>query len=171
MDPSIKENLLCHSRYIRDILAPIVAQKGGRLNEQQITALKAIFASLSSVRMTRQLLQYSRIEKALSIIAVEGNPWPVDTVLLSEALVNAWEDRIGPLRTIRADLWGPGGRLEGVMKLRTPAGDVSLGCSGTPYAAFRKTSGLMRPIAESVGVVRGECRKSLQSLQARTHRL
>lgn len=128
MGLSVKENLLGHSRYIRDVLAPIVAQQGGRLNEQQIIALKTIFASLGSVRMTRELLQHSRIEKALSMIAVEGNAWPVDAILLSEALVNAWDARIGPLRTIRADLWGPGGRLEGVMKLRTPTGDVSIGC-------------------------------------------
>jgi hypothetical protein len=138
MGPSVKENLLSHSRYIRDVLAPILAQKGGRLNEQQIIALKTIFASLGSVRMTRELLQHSRIEKALSMIAVEGNAWPVDAILLSEALVNAWEDRIGPLRTIRADLWGPGGRLEGVMKLRTPTGDVSMSCCGILQAALRK---------------------------------
>jgi len=138
MAPSLKENLLCHSRYIRDVLQPIVAKKGGRLNEQQITALKTIFASISSVKMTRELLQYSRIEKALSIIAVEGDAWPVDAILISEALINAWDIRIGPLRTIRADLWGPGGRLEGVMKLRTPTGGVSSGYSGTPHAALRE---------------------------------
>lgn len=138
MGLSVKENLLGHSRYIRDVLAPIVAEKGGRLNEQQTIALKTIFASLGSVRMTRELLQYSRIEKALSMIAVEGNAWPMDAILLSEALVNAWDARIGPLRTIRADLWGPGGRLEGVMKLRTPTGDVSTGSRGILQDALGK---------------------------------
>ena len=120
MGPSVQENLLCHSRYIRDILAPVVAREGGRLNDQQMTALKTIFASLSTVRITVELLQYSRMEKALNVIAIEGSAWPVDATLLAEALLNSWEDSIGPLRNIRADLWGPGGRLEGIKKLKVP---------------------------------------------------
>lgn len=136
MGLSLQESLLCHSRYIRDVLEPVVAKKGGRLNEEEITALKTIFASLSNVKMTRELIQYSRIEKALSIIAVqgdiggEGDAWPVDAILMSEALLNSWEDSIGPLRTIRADLWGPGGRLEGVRKLKTPTWGVSMASAG-----------------------------------------
>ena len=117
MGLSVKEILLCHSRYIRDVLAPVIAREGGRLNERQMAALRTIFASLSTVKITTELLQYSRIEKALGIIAVEGSVWPVDATLLAEALLSTWENSIGPLRNIRADLWGPGGRLEGTRRL------------------------------------------------------
>lgn len=119
MGPNVKEILLDHSRYIRDVLAPVVAREGGRLDEKQINALKMIFASLSTVKITVELLRYSRIEKALGAMTVEGSGWPAEYTLLAEALWNAWENSVGPLRNIRADLWGPGGRLEGIKKLDT----------------------------------------------------
>ena len=127
MSPNLKENLLCHSRYIRDTLAPVVVREGGKLNEQQATALKTIFASISAIKMTVELLQYSRIEKALNLIVVEGSAWPVEATLLSEALLSAWEESLGSLKNIRADLWGPGGRLEGIKKLKSSSEDAASG--------------------------------------------
>ncbi|KAL8827096.1 MAG: hypothetical protein Q9191_003395 [Dirinaria sp. TL-2023a] len=121
MAQNTKDNLLCHSRYIRDTLAPVVVRENGKLNEQQANSLRTIFAAISSIKMTVELLQYSRIDKAINLIAAEGSIWPVEATLLSDALLSAWERSLGSLKNIRADLWGPGGRLEGIKKL-TDAG-------------------------------------------------
>ena len=132
MARSTKENLLCHSRYIRDTLAPIVVREGGKLNEQQASSLRTIFASISAIKMTVELLQYSRIEKALTLIAIEGSAWPVEATLLSEALLSAWEQSLGSLKNIRADLWGSGGRLEGIKKLKDTSQGADSGKVGKP---------------------------------------
>ena len=117
MGSNVKDILLTHSRYIRDHLVPVLAREG-KLNEQQRSELRTIFASLATVKITVELLQYSRIEKALAAMCTEGSAWPVDATLLAEALLSAWEISVGPMRNIRADLWGPGGRLEGTAKFK-----------------------------------------------------
>ena len=163
MGLSVKENLLCHSRYIRDVLAPVIAREGGRLNEQQMAALRTIFASLSTVKITTELLQYSRIEKALGIIAVEGSVWPVDATLFAEALLSTWENSIGPLRNIRADLWGPGGRLEGTRRLMNLGGEPE----SHEVQPSKPVPGLSRTDkvkAKRVCVVSGVCGRSVQGL-------
>ena len=114
---TIKANLRIHSRYIRDTLAPALSRTGGTLTDVQLATLKSIFASISAVPMTMEYLQYSRIEKALAVIASGGGAWPADASLMAEALLTSWEDRIGPLKNVRADLWGKGSRLEGCKKL------------------------------------------------------
>lgn len=38
-------------------------------------------------------------------------------VVQAEDLIQTWEDRLGPLKNLRSDLYGPGGRLEGVRKI------------------------------------------------------
>jgi len=35
----------------------------------------------------------------------------------AEELIQKWEDELGPLKKLRSDLYGPGGRLEGVRKI------------------------------------------------------
>lgn len=114
---SIKATLRIHSRYIRDTLAPSLSRTGGTLTDVQLATLKSIFASISAVPMTIEYLQYSRIEKALTVIASGGGAWPADASLMAEALLTSWEDRVGPLKNVRADLWGKGSRLEGCRKL------------------------------------------------------
>ena len=43
--------------------------------------------------------------------------WPDWIVQEAQELLQDWEKELGCLRSIRADLWGPGGRLEGVEQL------------------------------------------------------
>ena len=112
----IKANLRIHSRYIRDTLAPALS-RAGTLTDVQLANLKSIFASISAVPMTMEYLQYSRIEKALTLVASGGGAWPADASLMAEALLTSWEDRVGPLKNVRADLWGKGSRLEGCKKV------------------------------------------------------
>ena len=41
----------------------------------------------------------------------------MDAVVSAEELIQKWEDKLGPLKNLRSDLYGPGGRLEGVRKI------------------------------------------------------
>lgn len=38
-------------------------------------------------------------------------------VVQAEDLIQTWEARLGPLKNLRSNLYGPGGRLEGVRKI------------------------------------------------------
>lgn len=38
-------------------------------------------------------------------------------VVQAENLIQQWEDELGPLKNLRSDLYGPGGRLEGLTKI------------------------------------------------------
>ena len=51
------------------------------------------------------------------IAATGATSWPLDIIEMAEELVVKWEDGLGPLKNLRADLYGPGGRLEGVRKI------------------------------------------------------
>ena len=70
--------------------------------------------------MTLYLLRYSRIEKALIVIvATRATCWPMEMVVPAEEMIQKWEDQLGPLKDLRADLYGPGGRLKGMRKITT----------------------------------------------------
>ena len=73
--------------------------------------------------MTIDLLRTSHIHKALMVIvATENASWPMDVLVRAEELMTKWEDELGPLKDLRADLYGPGGRMEGVRKLTWKGG-------------------------------------------------
>ena len=114
---SVREELLLHSRYIRDTLVPLLA-KQPKLNYSDTLCLRSIFKILEATPMTLDLLRSSRIHKALMVIvATEDASWPMDILVRAEELMTKWEDELGPLKNLRADLYGPGGRMEGVRKL------------------------------------------------------
>ena len=114
---SVREELLLHSRYIRDTLAPLLA-KQPKLNHSDSVCLHSLFKSLDGIPVTIDLLRYSRIEKALMVIVAAGNVyWPMDIVVHAEKLIAKWEEELGPLKNLRADLYGPGGRMEGIRKI------------------------------------------------------
>ena len=106
-----------HSRYIRDTLVPLLA-KQIKLNESDYVCLHSIFKTLDGIAMTLDLLRFSRMEKALMVIVAMGNTcWPLDILERAEDMITKWEDELGPLKNLRADLYGPGGRMEGVKKI------------------------------------------------------
>ncbi|CAD6574376.1 MAG: hypothetical protein ASARMPREDX12_006570 [Alectoria sarmentosa] len=121
---SIREELRLHSRYIRDTLVPLLS-KQPNLTRSDSVCLHSIFDTLDTVPMTLDLLRYSRIEKALMVIAASGNAcWPMEILVHAEELITKWEDELGPLKNLRADLYGPGGRMEGVRKIPWKDGRV-----------------------------------------------
>lgn len=110
--------LRVNSRYIRDALGPLVAREGGEvLTPATIAELLAFFGDLEQIVMTIDMLRYSRIEKAMTEICGPGTRWPPGLIKLAEAAIDRWEGSLGPLKNVKANLWGPGGRLEGLTKV------------------------------------------------------
>ena len=114
---SIGEELRLHTRFIRDYLVPLLG-KHTKLSHSDYVSLGSIFKSLDAVPLTLDLLRFSRIEKALMVIANAGDGgWPIDLQMQAEELIAKWENELGSLKNLRADLYGPGGRMEGVKKI------------------------------------------------------
>ena len=114
------EDLLTHSRFIRDKLAPLVASKGhSALDPEDVLTLGSIMVSLDAIPMTLDLLRFSRIDKALRVIGL-GSDWPLEIMMQAEKLVTKWEIALGSLQSIHSDLWGPRGRLQGIERRSRP---------------------------------------------------
>ena len=47
----------------------------------------------------------------------DESKWPMEVVTQAENMIQKWENELGPLKNLRSDLYGPGGRLEGVRKI------------------------------------------------------
>ena len=58
------------------------------------------------------------------IVAMGNACWPMDVLQRAEDLMTRWEDELGPLKNLRADLYGPGGRMEGVRKIKLRNGGI-----------------------------------------------
>ncbi|KAL8851338.1 MAG: hypothetical protein Q9221_003705 [Calogaya cf. arnoldii] len=117
-----KEDLLCHSRWIRDHLAPKIAEDGSLAAGKHffdLAPLRSALDELLESPMTLDILRFSRMQKALLRIAeAKGGDWPPDIVLKAKDLIARWEISFGPLQRVRTDLWATGGRLEGFAKPR-----------------------------------------------------
>lgn len=108
------------ARWIRDVLAPILARGSyTSLSEDNLylSNFLMFFADLRHTAVTVDSLKNSRIHSALAHIVEQKMAWPDWIVEEAQELLQAWENELGSLRSIRADLWGPGGRLEGVKEL------------------------------------------------------
>ena len=120
---AVRDELRTHSRYIRDNLVPLVACEGqSQLNKRDIAQLRSTLDRIDAIPMNLSLLRYSRIEKALLRISPSCTKWPAGIARQAEKVLLKWENELGPLQNLRADLWGPGGRLEGVRKLEKRPG-------------------------------------------------
>lgn len=71
ISPSLRDELRLHGRYIRDTLVPILSRQP-RVTHSDTVLLRSIFRKLESTHVTLDLLRYSRIEKALMVIAATG---------------------------------------------------------------------------------------------------
>lgn len=68
---SLRDELRLHARYIRDTLVPLLSRQPD-LTQSDSVLLRSIFKKLQTTQMTLELLRYSRIEKALMVIAATG---------------------------------------------------------------------------------------------------
>lgn len=117
---SLREELLTHSRYIRDHLFPALS-RAPKLSQSDLATLNSIFKLLRSLAVTFDILRFSRMEKALQLIVANGaSVWPTEVVIQAEYTLRKWEDKLGhgSLKNLRANLWGPGGRLEGIRRIK-----------------------------------------------------
>lgn len=115
---AVRDELRTHSRYIRHNLVPLVAcQAESQLNNRDLALLHSTLDRINAIPMTLSLLRYSRIEKAILRISPACAKWPAEIARKAVEILWKWENELGPLQNLRADLWGHGGRLEGVRKL------------------------------------------------------
>lgn len=123
---SIRDELLEHSRYIRDYLAPML-DRTSELPASELGLLHNIFDRLNLIPVTMPLLRYSRIEKALlTMTRSSASGWPVDIVEQAEDLLLQWEIGLGQsLTDVKTNLLGPGGGLEG-LRPATVSHDLNL---------------------------------------------
>lgn len=114
-----KEDLLAHSRYIRDTLAPRIAKDSHIVSGKHafdLSHLRSALDELHKSPMTVEILSFSRIEKALQRIVEAHGRWPPDIVTKARDLIARWEESLGPLQRVRTDLWGIGGPLHGLSR-------------------------------------------------------
>lgn len=130
MEQGIREELRKHSRYIRDNLIPLVSGDRGiyELNNRDLALLRSTLLKVNAISVTLDVLRFSRIERALVLISTPG--WPADIAAMARKILVRWEDALGPLQELRADLWGIGGRLEGVRKVEFTMPDDAEWVSG-----------------------------------------
>ncbi|KAL9130215.1 MAG: hypothetical protein Q9217_001560 [Psora testacea] len=116
--PTTRDELRLHSCYIRDSFAAMLANSESNLPASEVEFLEAIFARVATITMTLDYLRYSRMEKALMLLATadERTFWPPGSVADARKLLQKWERELGPLENIRADLFADGGRLEGTFR-------------------------------------------------------
>lgn len=117
MEQGIREELRSYSRYIRDSLSPLAGEDGGdcELSSRDLAFLRSTLLKVNAISVTLDVLRFSRIERALMLISTPG--WPADIAAMARKILVRWEDALGPVQELRADLWGLGGRLEGVRKV------------------------------------------------------
>ena len=138
-----RDELRTWSHYIRDALIPEL--KDGTevaLAKSIIEAIRTFLYELRTTYIDVDVLRYSRLHKALKEVCVMGDRWPATITLPAKALLGTWEIRYGPLGSITADLWGPGGRLEGLMKLTDPG---TLSHDGSPRRDSSPVMTIIRP--------------------------
>ena len=129
----VRETLRTHSRYIRDTLLPLLAgREGSGLNDRDLSFLRNALNEVNKTPITIDLLRYSRIAQALAMIATDTR-WPADVAIKATKILQKWEKVFGRVVDLQADLWGPGGRLEGLkrMKVWWPATAKQTKVSGT----------------------------------------
>lgn len=107
------------ARWIRDSLGPLLAQEGPlTVDSLTLSCVGELLQDLEHTAVTIDMLRFSRIDKALVEIWKNGSLWPADIVLRAKELVICWEDVLGPLKNLRAELWALGGRLEDVRRVK-----------------------------------------------------
>ncbi|KAH0566056.1 hypothetical protein GP486_000549 [Trichoglossum hirsutum] len=123
-----RDELRRKSRYIRDIVAPVLASSpDGILAPHLLDNLRDIFAALASTPMTIYALEYSRIGKALFEICSKGTKWPEEFVVRAEKQLQAWIAEFGDITDLSPLLWVPGGRMHGIEKIQAAPRPKNLG--------------------------------------------
>ncbi|KAL9062269.1 MAG: hypothetical protein Q9157_009073, partial [Trypethelium eluteriae] len=109
------------ARWIRDELDPQVAREGPQaLKPDDVLILHDAFTAFalnpSNIGISLPVLRYSRIHRAIQIIARKATRWPGRLIDLCDDIIVIWEQLWGPLNDVQLILYGEGGRLWHVVK-------------------------------------------------------
>ena len=97
--PSISRfELRTHARFIRDSLPHILGRQP-QLSSTDEATLRMIFDLLGDISITVDLLRFSRMEKALQLVA-ETRLFPPAYAKRAADLLVQWEDQLGSLKNI-----------------------------------------------------------------------
>ena len=119
-----RDELRYWSRYIRDVLSPLLRSGGGSIQDQELNDLEGFLDKISTGgSVDKETLRFSKLHTALKGITSSGSGWMQNIVLKVDRLLERWERDFGPLVELRSDLWGPGGRLHGLKRLTEPGMD------------------------------------------------
>ena len=114
-----RDELRCWSRYIRDVLAPnVVHGSEDAISRITVESAHSFLADLYDTVISLDVLKFSKVHMALMEIASPGSGWSPAVTLKAEKLLLTWNENFGDLQAaLKIDLWGPGGRMEGVVEL------------------------------------------------------
>lgn len=128
-----REELRSWSRYVRDVVAELVARGGEDLvSPVSIDDVHGFLAELKDTAMDIEMLRYSKVHTALMEISAPGSGWSPSVAMKAEMLLLMWEEQFGPLKDVKTDLWGIGGRLEGLKMVKDSDGVVQTGETESP---------------------------------------
>ncbi|KAH0541982.1 hypothetical protein FGG08_003614 [Glutinoglossum americanum] len=114
-----RDELRYKARYIRDIIAPIIASAPDEaLTPHLLATLRDIFTALERTPITIFAVEYSRIEKALLEICAEDTKWPEEFVVRAKRQLHIWTAELGDISDLMPLLWLPGGRMHGIEKIQ-----------------------------------------------------
>jgi hypothetical protein len=111
--------LLSRTRWIRDILDPLIARQGPEaLSSSEILHLDDFLRTLLSADLPQADLRYSRLHLAVEAISGGATRWPSGLVERCDLLRESWEGRYrAPLKGWGTLLYeGEGARLGGVCR-------------------------------------------------------
>ena len=121
-----KDELRFWSRYIRDVLSPMIRSSGASdIKAQELNDLEKFLDKVSVPKaVDKETLRFSKLHIALMGMASAGSGWAQSVVVKVDGLLANWEKSFGPLLELRSDLWSPGGRLHGLKRLNEPGMDA-----------------------------------------------
>ncbi len=105
------------SRWIRDDLEPCVAKDGpDALHSDDLLLLDEFLRRLLSANISVDDIRFSRLHLAMNAISGKATRWPARLVDRADAVIAAWEAKMGSLRHVAIGLYEPGGRLYGICR-------------------------------------------------------
>ena len=120
-----REEVRYWTSHIRDIIATQVAWGGEDvISSVTIDKVHRFLAGLREMKVDIEMLKYSHVHKALVEMTSLSSGWSPAVMLKAEMVLLVWEEELGSVRELGADLWDKGGRLEGLKKFEDLTQDV-----------------------------------------------
>ena len=104
---------------IRDVVLPrIRTGEESSLSPGILDEIQEFLSLLKQAHINVETLRYTRVHTALEEIVAVGSKLPETVIGRAGEMLSLWEEDFGRLTDIQVDLFGPGGRLAGVVRLK-----------------------------------------------------